>query len=381
MKNSYHICSRCVMDTSDPEIVFDDEGVCNHCHSYDTQASSIVIKAESGESQPELDKLIAEIKYSGKNRDYDCVIGLSGGVDSSYVALKVKEAGLRPLAVHFDSGWNSELAVNNIENIVKKLDIDLFTFVCDWDEMRDLQLAFFKSGVANCDTPTDHAFLAVLYRVAAKFNIRYIVTGTNYATEFILPSAWGYSPADLTHLKAIHKQFGRRQLVNYPTLGFFKRYFYYPIFKGIKTVRILNLMPYNKMKVKSEIMEALGWRDYGGKHYESIFTRFFQAYYLPEKFGFDKRKAHLSSLIVSGQISREDALIELSSPTYPSEKLAEDKEFVAKKLGISVEEFDVLLTMPQKSYKDYPTEEWLFSIKNLARSIINKITGIKTARP
>lgn len=368
------------MDTSDPRISFDAAGVCNHCRSYEIEAKPIVDRADSGQAAPELARVVEKIKAAGKGREYDCLIGLSGGVDSSYVAAKVKELGLRPLAVHFDSGWNSELAVNNIENIVKRLDIDLYTSVCDWDEMRDLQLAFFKAGVANCDTPTDHAFLAVLYRVAAKHGIRHIVTGTNFATEAILPQAWGYSPADLTHLRAIHKRFGTRPLKTYPTLGFFARYFYYPLVHGLRTVRILNLMPYNKAKVKEAIKQDLGWRDYGGKHYESIFTRFFQAYYLPQKFGYDKRRAHLSSLIVSGQMTREEALLELEQPTYPADKLATDKEFVAKKIGLSVAEFDAIVQAPPHDYSEYPTEEWLYKIKSVAWGAVKKLRGMKAAK-
>jgi N-acetyl sugar amidotransferase len=369
------------MDTSDKSITFDDDGVCSHCRSYDALARPIVERAENGKAAEHLERIVRRIKKSGQGREYDCVIGLSGGVDSTYVALKVKELGLRPLAVHFDSGWNSELAVNNIENIVKRLNIDLDTHVCDWDEMRDLQLAFFKAGVANCDTPTDHAFLAVLYATAAKHGVRHIVTGTNYATEFILPQSWGYSPADLTHLRAIHKKFGQHPLRTYPTLGFFRRYFYYPLIRGVRVVRILNLIPYNKARVKEVISKELGWRDYGGKHYESIFTRFFQAYYLPIKFGYDKRRAHLSSLVASGQLSRDDAMAALEEPAYPKDLLLQDKEFVAKKIGVTVAEFDTIISQKPVDYSAYPTEEWMYGVKNKIWAMIKKFRGIRTARP
>lgn len=368
------------MDTSDPDISFDHDGVCSHCRSYEEQVKPIVDRADSGLAAPELARIVEKIKAAGKGREYDCLIGLSGGVDSTYVAAKVKELGLRPLAVHFDSGWNSELAVSNIENIVKRLNIDLYTYVCDWDEMRDLQRAFFKAGVANCDTPTDHAFLAVLYRVAAQHRIRYIVTGTNFATEAILPRAWGYSPADLTHLRAIQRRFGTKKLKTYPTLGFFGRYFYYPLVHGLRTVRILNLMPYSKSQVKEIITRDLGWRDYGGKHYESIFTRFFQAYYLPVKFGYDKRRAHLSSLIVSGQMSRDEACRELEQPTYPVDKLQADKEFVAKKIGLTTEEFDRIMNEAPHDYSEYPTEVWLYKLKDAVWGTVKKLRGIKIAR-
>lgn len=368
------------MDTSDPDIVFDADGVCNHCHGYRTMAKPLIDRANSGAALADLDRVVARMKREGQGKDYDCVIGLSGGVDSTYVALKVKELGLRPLAVHFDSGWNSELAVSNIENIVKKLDIDLMTFVVDWEEMRSLQLAFLRSSVANCDTPTDHAFLAVLYKTASRTGVRNLVTGTNFATEFILPKAWGYSPADLVHLRAIHRRFGEAPLRQYPTLGFFRRYLYYPVLRGIHTVRILNYMPFVKDRVKEEITEQLGWRDYGGKHHESVFTRFFQTCYLPRKFGYDKRRAHLASLVVSGQLGRDEAIAELTRPPIDEETLKSDCAFVAKKLGISDGELAAILDSPGKSYREYPTEEILYKAKDQIWGMIKRMRGTTTAR-
>lgn len=380
MNRPYQICTHCVMDTSDPDIVFDADGVCNHCHGYRTMAKPLIDRANSGAALADLDRVVARMKREGQGKDYDCVIGLSGGVDSTYVALKVKELGLRPLAVHFDSGWNSELAVSNIENIVKKLDIDLMTFVVDWEEMRSLQLAFLRSSVANCDTPTDHAFLAVLYKTASRTGVRNLVTGTNFATEFILPKAWGYSPADLVHLRAIHRRFGEAPLRQYPTLGFFRRYLYYPVLRGIHTVRILNYMPFVKDRVKEEITEQLGWRDYGGKHHESVFTRFFQTCYLPRKFGYDKRRAHLASLVVSGQLGRDEAIAELTRPPIDEETLKSDCAFVAKKLGISDGELAAILDSPGKSYREYPTEEILYKAKDQIWGMIKRMRGTTTAR-
>lgn len=359
---AYQRCTTCVMDTTDPDISFNEQGVCNHCQRYDLMVRDVVDRATRGERTQELDAMVARIKEAGKGKDYDCIMGLSGGVDSSYVAYTARRLGLRPLAVHFDSGWNSELAVNNIENIVKRLGIDLYTHVVNWDEMRDLQLAFFKASVANCDIPTDHAFPAILLRQAARHGIKYVLSGSNYATEFILPSAWGYQSGDLRHLKDIHKKFGQAPLREYPTIGFFKQYIWYPYVRGIKTVKPLNYLPYNKFDAKQVIMNELGWRDYGGKHYESIFTRFFQGYYLPTKFGYDKRLAHLSSLIKSGQLSREAALEELQQPTYDPELQADDKKFVAKKLGVSVTELDEIFARPNKDYTDYASYEKLFDI-------------------
>lgn len=356
----YQICVRCVMDTSDPDITFNDSGLCSHCQRYDRMVRDSVARAQRGERETELASIVETMKAAGKGREYDCIMGLSGGVDSSYVAYTAKRLGLRPLAVHFDSGWNSELAVNNIENIVKKLDIDLHTHVVDWDEMRDLQLAFFKASVANCDIPTDHAFPAVLYHEAARLGIKYILSGSNYATEFILPSAWGYQSADLVHLRDIHKKFGQRPLRHYPQIGFISQYLWYPYVRGIKTVRPLNYIRYNKQDAKNTIAAQLGWRDYGGKHYESVFTRFFQGYYLPMKFGYDKRRAHLSSLINSGQETRAHALAELEKPTYDPELQATDKKFIAKKLGVSDAEFDAIIAQPPRDYSDYASIAPLF---------------------
>lgn len=357
----YQICTRCVMDTSDPEITFDASGTCSHCQRYDTMVADTVDRASRGERLPELMEIVEKIKAAGAGKEYDCIMGLSGGVDSSYVAVTAKRFGLRPLAVHFDSGWNSELAVNNIENIVKKLDIDLQTFVVDWEEMRDLQLAFFKSGVPNCDIPTDHAFPAILYREAKRHGIKYILSGSNFATEFILPTSWGYQSGDLLHLRAIHKRFGTTRLRAYPQMGFFAQYIWYPYVAGIKTVKPLNYINYQKADAKAEIQKQLGWRDYGGKHYESIFTRFFQSYYLPVRFGFDKRRAHLSSLVNSGQLSRDQALEEVSKPAFDPEVASSDKSFIAKKLGLTAEQLDQIFEQPPHPHSDYPSIAPMFS--------------------
>jgi len=352
------------MDTTDPEITFNNKGLCSHCQQFDATAAPVLELAATMEGRKPLQATIDQIKTEGKGKEYDCVIGISGGVDSSYLAYRVKEFGLRPLAVHCDTGWNSELSVKNIENIVKKLDIDLFTFVINWEEMRDLQLAFFKASLANCDIPQDHAFLAVLHHQAASHGIRSILSGGNLATESILPPAWGYNAGDLRHLKAVHKRFGRVRLKQYPTLYFHQRYLTYPFIKHMRTVRVLNFLHYNKKEAKQIIRKEFGWRDYGGKHYESIFTRFFQAYYLPQKFGYDKRRAHLSSLIVSGQITRNEALEQINLPPHPEPELLEDKAFVAKKLGIEDSEFDRIIALPNKTYLDYPSNAWLFQLKN-----------------
>lgn len=367
-KIEYKICSRCIMDTSDSEITFDERGHCNHCNEYYLLAPLYIYNGSK--SDEELKKIVATIKEAGKNNEYDCMIGVSGGVDSSYVAYTAKKLGLRALAFHFDNGWNSELAVKNIENIVKKLGYDYQTWVVDWEEFRDLQSAFLKASVANIETPTDHAFLAATYRLCAKYKIKYLLSGSNFATEGILPKSWGYNAKDVTHLKAIHDKFGKVPFKTYPLLGF-NREFYYTFLKGIKMVRLLNYVPYDKAAAMKVIQDELGWVYYGGKHYESVFTRFFQAYILPVKFGIDKRKAHLSTLICSGQITREEALEEMEKPAYPEGMLKEDKEYVIKKLGLTADEFEAIMKAPVKSYRDYPNDEkklkFIYSVYNKLR--------------
>lgn len=358
----YQRCTRCVMDTTDPDIQFDSQGLCSHCRSYDANHRGIVAAATAGERLPELSSIVERIKADGAKREYDCVVGVSGGVDSSYVLLKAKELGLRPLAVHFDSGWNSELAVNNIENITSKLGFDLKTDVVNWQEMRDLQLAFFKAGVANCDIPTDHAFPAVALRNAAAYGAKYILSGSNLATESVLPTAWGHNAADVRYLKAIHREHGEAKLRTYPTLGLVKQALWYPYVRGVKTVKPLNYMPYVKREAKEQIADQLGWRDYGGKHHESIFTRFFQGFYLPVRFGYDKRLAHLSSLILAGQLTREAALSELELPTYHPDLQASDLKFVAKKLGLAPGELEALIAAPIEGVERYPSSDALYAL-------------------
>lgn len=357
-KRNYQICNRCIMDTTDPGIVFDEQGNCNHCKDALERAKAMWFPNNEGEKK--LKTIIEEIKRTQKEKEYDCIIGLSGGVDSSFLAYKVVQLGLRPLVVHIDCGWNSELAVKNVENIVKKLNLDLHTHVVDWQEMKDLQLAYFKAGIANQDVPQDHAIFSALYSYAVANNIKYVFGGSNFATECILPKSWGYNASDYKNLKAIHKKFGTRPLKKYPHVTFFKRYIYFSFIRKMNIVKALNLMPYNKDEAIDIMKKELDWQYYGGKHHESRFTKFFQAYYLPHKFGYDKRRAHLSSLIVSGQLSREKALKEMNIEIYPNDSHLQDMEYVAKKLGISLKEFQEIIARPNKSYKDYPNNEALF---------------------
>ncbi|MBC5991617.1 N-acetyl sugar amidotransferase [Pontibacter cellulosilyticus] len=341
------ICKRCVMDTSDGSIFFDENGFCNHCNDY-------IGKAEKALEYSDLELTIQEIKSKKKGK-YDCIVGLSGGVDSSYVALQAKKLGLSPLVVHFDNGWNSELAVKNIQNIVTTLDFDLYTLVVDWEEFKSLQLAYLRASVVDIEVPTDHAITGTIYRLASKYGIKYILSGSNIATESIMPDSWIYSKNDAINLKAINDSFGSIKLRTYPVFNFLD-YTLATGLKGIKSVNILNYIPYNKDEAKKILTDELGWRDYGGKHYESIFTKFYQAYILPSKFNIDKRRAHLSSLICSGQITRQEALKELERPLYSEQELAADKEYVLKKLGLSEEEFENIMNLPVRSHNEFATD-------------------------
>lgn len=350
---TYQICKRCVMDTTDPWISFDEEGVCNHCRNFDNVIRPLWHPDEEGASY--LKAKAAEIRDYGKNHEYDCIIGVSGGVDSSYLLYVAKEMmGLRPLAVHVDAGWNSELAVRNIENLTKGLDIELFTYVVDWEEMRDLQTAYLRSSLANQDVPQDHVFFAKLYEFATQNSIKYVLTGSNYATESILPRAWGYNAKDSRQLKAIHRRFGKGRLKTLPIAGLFKSHIYYPYIRRMRIVTPLNYMPFDKAEAIEFLSDRFDWVYYGGKHYESRWTRFFQSYYLPVKFGYDKRRAHLASLIVSGQMGREEALQELEKPSFNDNEIDDEIQYVAKKLGLTVDEFRSIMDQPNKEFTDYP---------------------------
>jgi len=372
---AYQRCTRCIMDTSDIEIAFDAEGVCNHCKRYFVRASTELKHGPEG--QAELSAMIAKIKEEGKNKPYDCVIGVSGGVDSTMVAYQCKKHGLRPLAVHLDNGWDSELAVSNIEKTLQTLGIDLYTHVMDWEEFRDIQLSFIKASVANAEIPSDHAIGALLYQIAAKKGIRFIISGSNIETEAIMPTSWMYDNRDFKHLKAIHKQFGTAKLKTFP---FYTplRFFYYIALRKVRLVRILNFTPYNKAAALKILKDELGWVYYGGKHFESVFTRWFQGYYLPVKFGYDKRLAHLSTLICAGQITREDALKELEQDPYPPELFKKDQEFVMKKFGLSQREFDAVMQAPPRSHGEFPSNKFIFQrnvfgLKELAKRIASRV--------
>lgn len=352
----YQICSKTVLDTTVPGISFNEKGECNFCDYYYALANK-TINRDSNTKKQEFDRTIRAIKESGRGKSYDCVLGVSGGLDSTYLSLLAKEQGLRPLLVHFDNGWNSELAVKNIENIVNILGYKLHTYVMDWDEFRDLQRSYFKASVVDVEVPTDQLIFAALSKIAFKYKIKFILAGNNVATESINPAGWVYKEKlDLVNLKAIHRSFGTKKLKKLPKLGHYERYFYEAII-GIQVINILDLINYDKSLVKETVEEKLNWRDYGGKHYESIFTRFYQGYYLPVKYGIDKRKAHLSNLILSGQMTREAALRQLQEPPYsPIDQIA-DKEYVVKKLGFSSDEWEHIMNSPKVAHENFETEK------------------------
>lgn len=350
-----HACTNCILDThDDPNIQFDENGVCNYCNVYIEKYIKNALSAE--QKRKLLEGYITQIKSQKGRKQYDCIMGLSGGVDSSYLALKAKEFGLNPLVVHFDNGWNSELAVKNIEGIIRKTGFDLFTYVVDWEEFKDLQLSYIKAGVLDWEIPTDHGFYACLYEQAYKHRIKYILTGHNYQTEAILPKSMRWSKLDVANIMDIHSKFGTKRIKTFPLLGFFKFTWFSFILK-FQRVNLLEYLNYNKDQAKDLIKKEFNWSDYGGKHFESIFTRFYQGYVLKEKFGFDKRKAHLSNLILSGQMSRQQALEEIEKADYNPELLKQDFEFVAKKFDMSLDQFKSLLSAPNQSHLNFKSYE------------------------
>ncbi|MBS0366253.1 MAG: N-acetyl sugar amidotransferase [Proteobacteria bacterium] len=353
------ICTKCIMDTTDPDIVFDDMGVCSHCHHYAGLARQRVIP--DAERHKDLDELVTRIRRAGRGKSYDCIIGISGGVDSTYVAWLVKELGLRPLAVHLDNGWNSELAVANIEKALKALNIDLYTHVIDWEEFRDLQVSFLKASTPDSEVPTDHAIFALLYQLAARHGLRYVLTGVNVASEGVLPKRWGYGYFDWRYITDVHRQFGTVELTTYPHFSLLKL-FQHLYLRRVRLVPILNYVKYDKRAAIELLQSKLGWTYYGGKHYESIYTRFFQAYVLPRKFNIDKRKAHLSSLICAGQITRERALELMKEPVYPERLLQEDCEYAVKKLALTAGQFEAIMRAPLRTFRDYRTSDVLFEL-------------------
>ena len=376
MKDTTQRCSKCVMNNSDPEIIFDKDGVCNHCHDYE----NIYSKMLNSLNPSLLESTASQIKKQGKNKEFDCILGLSGGVDSSYLALIVKELGLRPLVVHVDAGWNSKIAVSNIQKILDFCDFELQTCVLNWNEVKDLQLSYLKSGISNMDAVQDHAFFAALYHYAVKNNIKYVLSGGNISSESVLPKSWHHSAMDAINLKSIHKKFGKVPLKTFPTIGFFKYFFWYPFIKKMVVIRPLNYIDYDKDKAEQILIDKVNYETYGRKHGESRFTKFFQNYLLPTKFRIDKRIAHYSSLILSNQMTREEAINKLEEPFYDEMELHNDKLFITNKLGISIEELDQILNSDPVDYSKYKNWDYRYKILKKIQILLERIIGKKLSK-
>jgi N-acetyl sugar amidotransferase len=358
----YQICTNCVMDTTDSVITFDEHGFCDHCQNYFKNILPNWNTSEEGRKKMEI--IIDKIKEDGKGRDFDCIMGMSGGADSSYMLhIVVKEFGLRPLVFHVDGGWNSELAVHNIEMMIDKLGLDLYTEVINWEEMKDFQLSFFKASVPHIDVPQDHAFIATLYNFADKYKIKYILNGGNYSTECINnPKEWLYFGTDMAQIRDIHRKFGTIPLKDYPFSSILRHKFYLRYIKDIQVIKPLNYMPYIKDEAMNFLKETYGWQPYPQKHFESRFTRFYEGYWLPKKFGYDTRKVQYSSLILTKQMTREEALEKLKYPAIDEETAAQDFEYIATKLSITVADLQSYMDAANKTYKDYKNQEKMFKV-------------------
>ena len=373
----YQICTNCVMDTSDSAIVFDDKGMCDHCTDFYANILPNWHTDERGASA--LQQFVAKIKQSGKGKDFDCIIGMSGGVDSSYLVYYAKEKlGLRPLVFHVDAGWNSQQAVNNIEQIVDRLGLDLYTEVIDWEEMRDLQLTYIKSGVPQIDSPQDNAFFATMYKFAEKNNVRYILTGGNLSTECVqIPLEWMWYQSDYTLLLDIHEKFGTRPLIRFPRTSILYHKVYLPYIRGVKLIRPLDYFPYVKQEAIELLVKEFGWQPYPRKHFESRFTKFYEGYWLFKKFGYDTRRVYLTNLILTNQMTRADALSELECLPYDEETIVHDFEYIATKLGITIDELKGYMEAPNKSYKDYKSQETLYRLGAKIMKSFGLVMGIR----
>lgn len=354
----YQQCARCVMDTTDPDIVFDGRGYCNHCEALLPRPGA---RPAPRSRRAKLTSVVARMRRAGRGRAYDCILGVSGGIDSCYAAILLKRLGLRTLLVHVDNGWDGTAAVLNIRNTIDRLGFDYESVVLDWEVFRDLQLSFLRASVVEAETPTDIAIAGALHRVAARHRVRYIVSAGNRTTEGILPRSWHYDAKDTTYFRAVHRRFGTGSVRHFPLLGF-AREAYYKVVKGINMVYILDHCPYSEDTVRALLRDELGWTPYGGKHHESRYTAFVQSYLLPLKFNIDYRKATLSSLICAGQVGRDEAVRILKSPPYDATGIDRDLSYVAKKLGITCADLTAIVESPARSYRDYPNSERLLTV-------------------
>jgi N-acetyl sugar amidotransferase len=373
----YQICANCVMDTTDAGIAFDAHGVCDQCRNFTEHVKPNWHPDEKGWER--LARTADKIRAAGKGRDFDCILGMSGGVDSSYLTYVAKEKmGLRPLVFHVDAGWNSDLAVSNIERVVEGLGLDLFTEVIDWDEMRDLQLAFFKAGLPNIDTPQDHAFFATMYKFAEKFRVKYILTGANISTECVKnPLEWMYYQSDSVHLRDVHRKHGTRPLDKFPLTSILKHKLWLRYIKGIEVIRPLDQVPFVKEEAIRLLAERFGWQKYPQKHFESRFTRFYEGYWMPRRFGYDTRRVQFSSLILTGQMSRAEALERLKQPAIDDETGMREFRYVASKLGITTEELQRYFEMPKRTYKDYRSQRQVYAFGSRAMKALGLERAIK----
>ena len=355
----HKICTKCIMDTSDPNIEFDGNGVCNHCRTAEEKLPNYHFTVE--QEKVNLISLKEKIKHH-QIGEYDSILGLSGGVDSSYVAYLAMKMGLNPLCVHFDNGWNSDTAVKNIKNIINVTGFDLYTYVIDWPEFRDLQRAFFKSGVIDIEMLTDHAIFASLFKIRRENNIKIVLSGSNYATEQGIPNAWVWPKMDLRNIKGIQKRFGDMNLKSFPAMGRLSWMIMRNLNVGGTFIAPLNMVTYKKTSAMEVLSKVFDWQYYGGKHYESVFTKFYQAYVLPEKFGVDKRKVHFSDLLRNGEMTREQADRELKKTLYDPKELKSDKKFVLKKLGFTEDEFEKIIRKKPVPHDFYPTSQPMIRI-------------------
>lgn len=365
-------CTNCILDDAgSTAITFDKKGVCNYCKDYSNKYNAEALKAQF--SDENLKRILIKVRESGKNKKYDCLLGVSGGVDSSYLAYLCMLYNLRPLIIHLDNGWNSEMSVINIQNLLNKLGFDYKTYIINWDEFRNMQRAYLKAGVVDIEALTDHAILATMLKMAKQYDIKYVLSGFNFATEAIMPKGWTWKKEDWVNIKDICTKNGFSDFKTYPHLPFWKKMYYNFVLKT-EVVQLLNYAHYDKEEAKKLLIEKFDWKDYGGKHFESVFTRFYQSYILPEKFDIDKRKAHLSNLVLSGQITRIEAVEEMKKPICDPKQLQEDKEYVLKKLGFSENEFNTIMHFKPVAHSQYKTESTYWNNYFKLIKILKKVT-------